>query len=490
MTGTASQLEPLLPAKRRETPLPALQLAILCMVRLSEPVAYTQIFPYVNRMMELLHVTDDPAQIGFYSGLVDSVFALAQLTMIFQWGRLSDRIGRKPCILIGITGAACSTLLFGFSSSLYTALLARTMAGLLSGNIAVIQSMVGEMTDETNQARAYPIVELIWYMGSIVGTLLGGTLSEPAEHFPEVFGDIQLLKDYPFLLPCAIAFSMAMFGVLIGFFFLEETLPAKRKANGLPPFGGYDAIPTTEEPSKDQVEGNRPSVWSLITDPVIISVLRPYFLLSLQVTGLEVVFTLFSYTAIHLGGLSRNPAEIGIALAAGGLFAAVTHPFLFPALSKRFELKSLYCAMILTLPLSYMSLPILNIVARRMTDPENEDMLTPHGRIVIWILIGMMLVIMRLGGMAYAANTIFVKHAAPSKEALGSTFGVVQTVGSVSRGLAPALVSSLFAITASHNLMGGWFVWLFMAGVGVVSIFAVLHVRDGAYERERGIPRR
>lgn len=58
--------------------------------------------------------------------------------------------------------------------------------------------------------------------------------------------------------------------------------------------------------------------------------------------------------------------------------------------------------MILTLPLSYMSLPILNIVARRMTDPENEDMLTPHGRILIWILIGMMLVIMRLGGMAYA----------------------------------------------------------------------------------------
>lgn len=72
-------------------------------------------------------------------------------------------------------------------------------------------------------------------------------------------------------------------------------------AQGLPPIGGHASIAGSETHV-----GPRPSVWSLITDPVIISVLRPYFLLSIQATGFEVVFVLFSYTAIHLGGLSRN----------------------------------------------------------------------------------------------------------------------------------------------------------------------------------------
>lgn len=55
------------------TPLPKAQLASLCMVRLVDPIAFTQIFPYVNEMMEYLKVTEDHSKIGFYSGLVVSV---------------------------------------------------------------------------------------------------------------------------------------------------------------------------------------------------------------------------------------------------------------------------------------------------------------------------------------------------------------------------------------------------------------------------------
>lgn len=58
------------PAK--QTPLPKAQLATLCAVRLVDPIAFTQIFPYVNEMMEHLHLTEDHSKIGFYSGLVVS----------------------------------------------------------------------------------------------------------------------------------------------------------------------------------------------------------------------------------------------------------------------------------------------------------------------------------------------------------------------------------------------------------------------------------
>lgn len=57
------------PAK--PTPLPKAQLATLCVVRLVDPIVFTQIFPYVNEMIDHLHLTDDPSKIGFYSGIVE-----------------------------------------------------------------------------------------------------------------------------------------------------------------------------------------------------------------------------------------------------------------------------------------------------------------------------------------------------------------------------------------------------------------------------------
>ena len=71
------------------TPLPKAQLASLCIVRLVDPIAFTHIFPYVNEMMADLHLTDDPSRVGFYSGLVESSFAIFQLFSIYQWARLS-----------------------------------------------------------------------------------------------------------------------------------------------------------------------------------------------------------------------------------------------------------------------------------------------------------------------------------------------------------------------------------------------------------------
>jgi hypothetical protein len=55
------------------TPVPKIQLASACFVRLLDPIAFTQVFPYINEFMSSLHVTDDPSKIGFYSGVVVSI---------------------------------------------------------------------------------------------------------------------------------------------------------------------------------------------------------------------------------------------------------------------------------------------------------------------------------------------------------------------------------------------------------------------------------
>lgn len=71
------------------TPLPTAQLVCLCLIRLVDPIAFTQIFPYINEMMAHLHLTNDPSRVGFYSGLAESVFSICSLFSIYQWARLS-----------------------------------------------------------------------------------------------------------------------------------------------------------------------------------------------------------------------------------------------------------------------------------------------------------------------------------------------------------------------------------------------------------------
>ncbi|KAG9051563.1 hypothetical protein FS837_004073 [Tulasnella sp. UAMH 9824] len=164
--------QPLIPSKQNPTPLPKRQLVTILFARLAEPIAYTQIFPYIAQvsgtvlrsrkedlkdtfqMVEELHIASDKKKIGFYAGLIDSLFALSQFCTIWYWGRLSDRIGRKLVVLIGLSGVCIATLMYGMSTSLWQLMLSRILIGSLCGNVAVIQSMVSDITDETNEGQA------------------------------------------------------------------------------------------------------------------------------------------------------------------------------------------------------------------------------------------------------------------------------------------------------------------------------------------------
>ena len=91
------------------------------------------IFPYVYYMVASFKVTNDERQIAIYAGMVTSAFAFAEFSTGVLWGRISDRVGRKPILLTGLAGTGLSMLVFGFAPSLPVALLARALGGLLNG---------------------------------------------------------------------------------------------------------------------------------------------------------------------------------------------------------------------------------------------------------------------------------------------------------------------------------------------------------------------
>ncbi|TGO21533.1 hypothetical protein BPAE_0214g00040 [Botrytis paeoniae] len=216
-------------ARRRTPPFPTKQMTILALCRICEPIAFMSIFPYIYFMVKDFHITDNDAQIFMYCGMVTSAFAFAEFSSGVAWGRLSDKIGRKPVLLTGLAGTALSMLIFGFSPNLPTALLARALGGLLNGNIGVLQTTVAEMvTVKEHQPRAYTIMPFVWCLGSILGPSLGGALARPVVNWPGTFQQGSIWEKFPYLLPNLVCTVVVTCGVIVGILFLEETHSEKK----------------------------------------------------------------------------------------------------------------------------------------------------------------------------------------------------------------------------------------------------------------------
>ncbi|KAG9318274.1 major facilitator superfamily domain-containing protein [Chiua virens] len=379
------------------TPLPKGQLAALCTVRIVEPIAFTQLFPYVNEFMSDLHLTDDPSRVGFYSGLVESVFALAQLSSIYHWARLSDVIGRRPIVLVGVLVTAITTMVFGLSKSLTTILIARCIGGLSSGNIAVIHSVFGEMTDSSNQATALPIFGLMYPLGAIIGPLIGGSFSHPADKY-QIF-DSEFWREYPYFLPCLIAAITAVIGVVLGYTFLEETLPSRRKQSGEKhpsvSDGVRDVTPSPPVPDKPM------ELRELLSLPIIWALAVSGFALSFLSTAFDVVFVLFCYSPIHSGGLAFSASQIGYSLATSGTILAAFQIFIMSYLLRTFDYAKMYNFCMGVWPFTYVALPILNAIARNGVD-EATGQLDVYTTAVLWTGIAIVLAVSRVGLLAYS----------------------------------------------------------------------------------------
>lgn len=107
---------------------------------LSTLVLTSRTSPFINQLVAELPITaGDPARVGYYAGLIQSLFFATEALTVLHWSRLSDRVGRKPVLLVGLSGCCVSMVLFGLSRTFWTIVLSRCLCGLLNGNIGVIK---------------------------------------------------------------------------------------------------------------------------------------------------------------------------------------------------------------------------------------------------------------------------------------------------------------------------------------------------------------
>ena len=126
------------------------QLAVLTLARLSEPLAERSLAAYMFYQLRWFDDEASDSTIASQGGILTAAFAAAQFLTAVWWGRAADMpwIGRKKVILIGLFGTCLSSLGIGFSRSFVQALIFRTLAGALNGNIGVMRTMISEIIKE------------------------------------------------------------------------------------------------------------------------------------------------------------------------------------------------------------------------------------------------------------------------------------------------------------------------------------------------------
>ncbi|KAH0832883.1 major facilitator superfamily domain-containing protein [Lanmaoa asiatica] len=494
---------PLLQAKKQKkgrTPLPWRQFSIILFLQLSEPLTSQVISPFAPQLIRDIGITNgDETRVGYYVGLLHSLFFATQALTVLHWSRVSDHIGRKPVILTGLFGLSASMYCFGLSKTFWGLVMSRSLNGALNGNIGVMKSMMVEITDSTNLAQAYAYMPIAWSTGATLGPYVGGSLSKPVDRFPDVFGNWNFFKTYPYFLACAVPATFSALAWLVTFLFLKEIaarlfLPASRSARLIKAkFNKKSAVKSTpptpdsssetlenesiEEPRKDET----PLPLRALLVPRVLIAAGNYATLSLLDIAFRAVQPLFFATPTELGGLGLDPPRIGNILSVYGVVNGLFQIFFFADLHDRFGSKAIYSVAVASGIPAILTFPLINALARTQGGTSW----------IVWSLVGAQLalsMVMNLGfcellSVSYepalltdvfiACVFIYIAAASPNRASLGATNGIAQLLVSIMRAIGPASATSMFSIsieTPEH----AWFAYYYLLALVCIGIGASL----------------
>lgn len=417
-----------------DRPLPKWQIFFLCYARMVEPMAFFAIFPYINQMAKENGHLDD-ADVGFYSGLIESLFSLTQVAVMVLWGKAADSIGRKPVLVVSLVGVSIATSIFGMAKTLGQMVLFRCLAGIFAGTIVVIRTMITELSTRRTQPVAFSWFAFSGNMGILFGPVLGGALADPAHAYPRLFGHIQFFVDYPYALPSFVIAGIGFSGALVAFLFIKETLDKGE------PTTEDGVVKPKEEPLSIMEILNAPGV------PMVLYIYCHIMLLAIAYTAISPVFL---FTPVDLGGFGLAPYQISIFMAVAGGSQAFWLLVVFPPLQKRIGTNGVIRACACAYPIFFCGLPIGNLLLR-------NNLVT-----AFWVVAPTYSAIGCGVSMCFTAIQLALNDVAPSMKVLGTLNSLALMGVSLVRSFAPALFASLFALGAGTQWLWGYAIWVLM----------------------------
>ncbi len=147
-------------------------LAVLFITVFMDLVGFGIVLPLLPFMAKYFHAS------ALMVAALNSVFSLMQFFCAPFWGRLSDRIGRRPVLLCSLVGSTLSYLLLGFCSSFWQIFATRALAGFFGANIAVANAYIADITTPENRSKGMGMIGAAFGLGFVFGPLIGGLIAQ------------------------------------------------------------------------------------------------------------------------------------------------------------------------------------------------------------------------------------------------------------------------------------------------------------------------
>ncbi|KAH7033699.1 major facilitator superfamily domain-containing protein [Microdochium trichocladiopsis] len=439
-------------SEHEEPPLRRGQVMLLCYARMVEPIAFFSIFPYINQMLER-NGSLAPADVGFYSGLIESMFSLTQMCVMMFWGHAADRFGRKPILVFSLVAVSVATALFGLAQSIWQMVLFRCVAGVFAGTIVTIRVMITEHSTQATQARTFSWFAFAGNLGILFGPLLGGVLADPAAQYPAVFAGVPFFEKFPYALSSFVVGLIGLSAAVTSALFVEETLPAEVRAAT----AAHNAIVEDSEQQQDpNGNSNKPpeqQTWrSLLREPGVGAAFYTYGHVMILAFAYTAIVPVFWYTPPELGGFGFTYLLISSFMALNGFSQATWLLLIFPRLQRRFGTNGVIQGCAVAWPFFFALMPFLNTLLR---------IGTPFADNLFWTIAVVAMLVGPGVAMAFTGIQLLLNDVAPDPLALSTLNAMALALTSGLRSFSPALFTSIFAFSVNNQwLLAGHFSWL------------------------------
>ncbi|CAI7653127.1 unnamed protein product [Penicillium glandicola] len=493
------------------------QLAILTLARLSEPLTQTSLQAYMFYQLKSFDPSLPDSKISAQAGILQGSFTAAQFITAVWWGRLADAewMGRKRVLLIGLLGTCLSCVGFGFSRSFATAMVFRTLGGILNSNVGVMRTLIAEIIAEKKyQSRAFLLLPMCFNVGVIIGPILGGSLADPVNSFPQFFGPGSILggkegvwwmQRWPYALPNLLSAVFIFASFLAVFLGLDETHEIARyrgdwgRKLGKRLTRAWTRRPQHYRPltrSRDDASvytddsvGN----WSTPSSPArsrvhprphkkigfrqiwtrnVILTLIAQFLLAFHTSAFNSMTFVFlpaprspensRQGLFHFGGgLGLPSSRVGLATAIIGFIGLPLQIFLYPRIQTKLGTLTSFRMFLPFSPIAYVLMPFLVILPR-----------------VPWIVWPSFTFVVSLQVISRTfilpAAIILVNNCVTDPSILGTVHGVAQSISSGARTLGPFLGGWGLGLGLENNMIGAvWWALAFESVLGWVMLWSI-----------------
>ncbi len=411
---------------RRSTVRPAVKrprspLLPIFLVVLVDVLGLTIIYPLLPFYAE--HYGARPMVVGLLGG----TYALCQLISGPILGRLSDRFGRRPILLVSQAGTFVGFLMLANAGALWMIFLSRVVDGATAGNLTVAQAYIADVTEAKDRAKSFAVIGVAFGLGFMVGPALGGALAP-----------------YGYAVPVYVAAALSMTSILATAFVLpdERTLRPERSlaASG-------DAGPTGRRLGLFDWGAYAP----YFKRPGLASSLLQFFLFAFAFATFNSGFALFAERRFLWHGKHFGPREVGYVLAYGGLLGVFILGGMVGRLVKRYGERSV---VIVSFALSAAAYGLLG-----------------EGLTITLLMVAVTIAAFGTGPLRPALTALISRDAGAEEQ--GIVLGLSQSLGSIAQITAP--------------LIGGWLIdanhlsgWAWMAAASMALGLAIAMAARGA----------